>query len=346
LKQEVNFREANQNEKEHWDDLVKLFPNYQVFHLSGWVKSIEAISGEKALYLIGEKDGQIVACCSGFIKRIFGICLFTSPREGWQTEFMGPVFNPEAINTNDLISSLESFLRKKFRVIYFEISSRVLDQFQMQKLGFVEDPISTLRTPLPPGEPEQMFLELEGKTRNHLRKALKIGLIAEIGFHDAFVDTFYSQIKEVFNRNKAALPFSRRRIASVFKYLNSSDNLLAISIFLPEGEKCIATGIYLIANHEMYLWGWAHLKEYGSFYPIELLTWTAMEIAIQRGCAVLDFGGLGKAKKKYNALLDDRNRRWMKSTLPGMIEIRFLARRVYRWQQKLRGNITSFIKRT
>jgi hypothetical protein len=110
-----------------------------------------------------------------------------------------------------------------------------------------------------------------------------------------------------------------------------------VSVFLPDRQTCVATGIFLIANQELNLWGWAHRREYGSYYPIELLTWTAMEEAIKRGCRAFDLGGGGEAKKKFGAVLDWDNVRWIYSSVPGLLLGRETARRLYRTWQKLKG---------
>ena len=344
MSSEICFREASPIEMEHWDELVMQFPNYQIFHMFGWVKSIEAFSGARALFLIGEQNQKIVACCPGLLYWFAGMRFFGSPREGWQTECMGPAFNPEDVTTTNLISSFLRFLHRVYRVIYIEISSRTLNQSEMRQLGFWEEPIPTLRTHFSAGGAGQMYKELDGKTRNQLRKSIKLGLVAKIGQADDFVNIFYMQLEEVFKRRKVALPFSRERVAVICKYLNNPVHLLPISVFLPDTNECIASGIFLTANHEAYLWGWAHRQEYGSYCPIELLTWTAMEIAMQRGCTSLDFGGLGKAKTKYNSVLDNDNKRWMISSIPGLIQSRFATRQAYRWQQKIRGQINARIR--
>lgn len=342
----ISFREAKKFEIECWDELVTQFPNHQVFHLYGWIKSVEEYTGAKAIFMIAERDGHIVACCPGFLYKFAGLTFFCSPREGWQTDSMGPVFDPETVNTADLISALLRYLQKTHRVKYVELNSRCLDKNEMRRLGFVEEIMPTLRTSLLTNEPEEMFKALDGKARNQVRKAIKVGLIAKCGHTEDFLDQYYSQIKEVFQRRKSTLPFSRHRIEVVFNFLGESDPLLPISIFLPGESECIATGIFLLANNEMYLWGWAHRKEYGSLCPIELLTWTAIEIAIQKGCTALDFGGLGKAKKKYNAVLDEKTNRYMISFIPGLIPMRALARRAYRWQQKFRGKLSLKLNKT
>jgi CelD/BcsL family acetyltransferase involved in cellulose biosynthesis len=130
--------------------------------------------------------------------------------------------------------------------------------------------------------------------------------------------------------------------------LRETDSLLPVSVYLADKEMCVATGIFLVANRELCLWGWAHRHEYGSYCPVELLTWTAIEKAMGLGCRSFDLFGGGKAKEKYGGARDYGIVRWMHSSLPGLIAGREAAKRIYRRRQKLKGGLlrTSTAART
>jgi hypothetical protein len=125
--------------------------------------------------------------------------------------------------------------------------------------------------------------------------------------------------------------------------MNASGNLLPISVHLPQDDKCIATGIFLLNGREMYLWGWAHVYEYGSWCPMELLTWTALLKGMAAGCRFLDMAGGGKAKEKYGAVPDRSTWRLLRSRYRWLGWLRTAAKRGYRWQQSLRGRISASV---
>jgi len=343
----ATIRPASSQELKEWDSIISGFPNSCVFHTRAWIQSIEGFTNARGVYLVYERDGRIVACFPGLICHIGPLRIFGSPREGWQTGSMGPAFDPRLISTEELISPLPSYLRRNLGLLHVEFACRGLDSQPMRRLGFVEEPLPTYVADLP-SHADEALRKLDQKTRNQMRKAVKMGLEARVGLTPGFVDHYFEQIALVFSRHGVALPFRRRRVDQLVEHLGKTGHLLPVSVFLADKQTCIATGIFLVANRELFLWGWAHRHEYGSYCPMELLTWTAMERAIKLGCTSFDLFGGGKAKEKYGGARDYGVVRWMHSSLPGLIAGREAAKRMYRRWQKLKGGLlrTSTATRT
>jgi Acetyltransferase (GNAT) domain len=135
------------------------------------------------------------------------------------------------------------------------------------------------------------------------------------------------------------VPFDEARVLKCFRHLKGAGNLLAVSVSLPDDSKRIATGLFMCDGRELHLWGWAHRTAYGSYCPVELLTWTAMRRAMEAGCTTLDMGGGGDAKRKYGALPDATMHEWMWSRYAWLARARDFAERVYRRQQSVRGRL-------
>jgi hypothetical protein len=147
-------------------------------------------------------------------------------------------------------------------------------------------------------------------------------------------------MREVFRRRAVAIPLTHRRVLECFRHLKASGNLLAISIRLPdERETCIATGLFMIEGLELHLWAWAHRTIYGSYSPMEFLTWTVMRKGMEAGCVTLDLAGGGDAKLKYGAVMDRSLLHWMWSRYEWLAQLRDRAEKAYRWQQRLRGRL-------
>jgi uncharacterized membrane protein len=300
------------------------------------MQSIEGFTNARAVFLVYENHGRIVACFPGLVSQLGPLRMFCSPREGWQTGSMGPAFDPQLISTEEIILPLLPYLRRHLGVLHVEFACRGLDPQPMRRLGFVDERVLTYVADLV-SSPDEALLKLDQKTRNQMRKAVKMGLEARVDLAPSFVDRYFEQITLVFSRRGVALPFKRRRVDQLVEHLRETGWLLPVSVFLPDRETCAATGIFLVGNRELCLWGWAHRHEYGSYCPMELLTWTAMEKAIGLGCTSFDLFGGGKAKEKYGGVVDYGIVRWMHSSVPGLLLGREAAKRMFRRWQKLRG---------
>lgn len=336
-------RDATSEEVLGWDELVSRFANHQIYHLQCWIKLIESFSGARPLYIVLERDGDLVACLPGFLVRIGLLRIFASPLEGWQTEYMGPVFNPDQVSTRELFSALTPFLERRYGIHHMELVCRDIDPEEMRVLGFESKLIPSFLTRLYPGDEAKTLKSFPHSTRNHLRKAIKLGLSAIVETNVSFVDDLYAQMQQVFIQKGYVVPFKKNRVEEGFRRLVPEGKALAISISLPGESRRIATGMFLIYKTELSLWHWAHLKEYGSYCPIELLTWTAIQEAMQSGCTCFDVGG-GRGRQKFSAEQYENVYRCIRSRYRWLIQLRSLAKKLYRWQQSLRGRIRQRMK--
>ena len=335
----VAIREAAPHEVAGWDEIVARFDNARLFHRRAWTAHVAAFSGARPLYLIFERAGEIVGCLPGFLTTVALVRMFVSPREGWQSGSMGPAFDPERLSTADISGALVEYLERRYGVVHIEFISGPLDTTEMAARGFHATPLFTYRAPLTPGDEARTLASIKAKTRNQLRKAIKLGLVATVESGDAFVDEFYDQAREVFARRGNAVPFSRQRAHTLVRHMRAAGTLLAIAVRLPDGGPCIATGIFLVDGRELYLWNWTHRTAYRSHCPTELLTWTAMQHAMAAGCTTFDLAGGGDAKEKFGAVPETARFRWTRSRYPWLGAIRTAARRAYRWQQAVRGRV-------
>lgn len=335
----VRVRPATVDELSRWDEIVGRFDNCRLFHKRIWLDWLEEFSGARPLYLVFEKGKDVVACMPGFLMTVVFLRLFVSPREGWQTGSMGPVFAKDRISTHELFSALISYLEEKHGVQHIELVSADLDPGSMRALGFRGDPMFTYRVRLFPGDEEQALRAVHKRTRRYLRNGSKAGLSVRVESEESFVNEVYGQAKEVFARGGNAIPFSRMRALQLFRRLKSSGNLLALSVRGPDGGPSMATCIFMIDKPELYGWAWTHRREYGRYHPTEFMTWAAMRRAMEAGCEAFDMAGGGEAKVKFGAVPDETTVRWMRSRYKWLAWLRAGAKKAYRWQQSVRGRI-------
>jgi hypothetical protein len=334
----VIVRAATPLELREWDHLVARFPNCRIVHKRAWIEWLEACGHGTPLYLVFERDNEVVGAIPGLLVRIGLLRLYGSPLPGWQTPAMGPVFDPARVSTHELIGALVPFLERHHGVHHVELLSGHLDGGPMQALGFRDESVPTYRAKLYPGDEARMMKALKESARRNIRRAAKLGLVARIEDDEAIVAEHYAQLQEVFVRGGNTVSFGPDRAREFFRHMRAAGKLLAVSVYLPEGVN-IATGLFTLDGRELLLWSWAHRTAHRWFRPTELLTWTVMTRAMAAGCDTLDFMGLGDFKTKFGAELDVTKHRWVRSRYRWLARARDLAERGYRWQQSLRGRI-------
>ncbi len=339
----VLIREATREEIEGWDDLVMQFDNYRVSHKVTWMHSLQSTVRGQPLFLVYERANRIVGCIPGFLTNIGPLRLFGSPLQGWQTVSMGPAFDIDAVSTDELVAPLIEFLGTRYGVHHIEIISSELDQQVMKDLRFKNEPLPTYRAPLFPADQDRSMRTMKDSARRNVRRGIKLGLEVKFEEDETFVDEHYDQLREVFARGGASLPFGKNRALDFFRHMKASGNLIAVSVYLPNNGPSIATGMFTIEGRELLLWMWTHRTEYRWYRPTELMTWSVMKRAMDLGCDTFDFMGRGNFKAKFGAGLEYTKHRWSWSRYEWLAIGRTLAIRAYKSQQAVRGKL---IRRT
>jgi hypothetical protein len=335
----VRIRELSQNEVHGWDQLVRQFSNHRVVHTQAWIRSLTASGLGRPVFMIFEKDNQIVGCMPGLLSEIGPIRLFGSPPPASQTASMGPLFHPGLVTTSELMEALVPFLEGELGVDHMEIMSPDLDSASMVGLGFRGEPWPTYRVRLHPEDPARSLRAFKESARRNVNRAIKLGLQVRFESDESFVDEHYEQVTEVYVRGGHAVNFKRQRVLECFRQLRESGNLLAVSVILPDKPTVIATGMFTIEGTELLLWTWAHRSEHRWYRPTELMTWRVMQRAMEAGCHTFDLMGLGEFKTKFGAELDSRKYRWVKSRYRWLMGMRDLAAKGLQWHQSLRGRV-------
>jgi D-aspartate ligase len=335
----LEIREATAAELNGWDALVRRFPQRRVEHTRAWLESLAATGLGRPLYLVWTVEGEIVGCMPGMLTKKGPVQLYGSPLPGWQTGGMGPLFDPARVTSGQLIGALIPALEARYGVSHIELLTAQLDAATMAGLGFRPEETPTYRAPLYPGDEPRQLQAFKDSARRNLKRAHKLGLDVRFETDEAFVEPHYKQLCDVYVRGGNAISFSLERVRAAFRHLRDANALIAVSIWLPDGETMIASGMFAIEGRELLLWSWAHSTRYRWYRATELLTWSVMTRALERGCETFDFMGLGEFKAKFGATLDCTKTRWVRSRSPGLTRLRDLAGRAFAWQQKVRGSL-------
>lgn len=334
----LRVRAASPEELAGWDALCQGLGPSRLFHRRAWIESLAEGAAGAPRYLVCERQGEIVGCLPGLLRQLGPLRLFGSPLEGSQTSSMGPVFDARRVSTRELMGALLAHLEQEEGAHHVELASDHLDLGAMRALGFADELLFTCRIALYPGDEDRALRNIDGRTRNHLRKAQRLGLRCEREEDEGFAAECYDQLVEVFRRGGNAAPFGPERVRRCFRHMKAAGRLLALSVRLPEGE-CVATGLFLLDAPEMHLWLWTHRTAHRGAYATELLMWTAMREGMARGCTTLDMGGGGRAKLQYGARPDETAHRFLRSRHAVLARSRALARQAFHLQQSLRGRL-------
>jgi predicted ATP-grasp superfamily ATP-dependent carboligase len=258
---------------------------------------------------------------------------------------MGPAFDPDRVTTDDLMATLVPYLETRHGVSHIEMLHNALDATAMRRHGYTGRPVVTYCAPLFPGDEDRAFQAMKGNARQNIRRAERLGLVVAEDGGAAFTDEHFAQLSEVYVRGGYAIPFGRRRVAECLEHLQASGHLLALAVYLPERRARIATGTFLINGRELLLWMWAHRAHYRWYRPTELMTWTAMQRAMEAGCTSFDLNGRGAFKAKFGAEPDESKVRWIRSRPRWLGHVRTAAETGYRVQQAVRGRLAALGRR-
>jgi hypothetical protein len=335
----MRLREATTLELAGWDALVRRFTNHRIVHTSAWVRSLEASGFGHPLFLVFEKEGDIVACLPGLVSDVGPFRLFGSPPPASQSASMGPTYDPLRVSTGELMEVAVPFLESRLGVHQMEIMSPDLDPAVMLSLGFRGESWPTCRVQLHPGNESRTFEGFEESARNNIRRGIDLGLRVNLESEMSFVDEHYNQIRDVHARGGHPVSFRHQRVLHCFRSLRDAGNLLAASVYLPEKPVSIASGIFMVEEKELLLWTWAHRPKHREYRATELMTWTVMQRAMSLGCDTFDLMGLGDLKTKFGAELDNRKYRWVRSRYRWLSGMRDLATRGLQWQEAVRGRV-------
>ena len=152
-------------------------------------------------------------------------------------------------------------------------------------------------------EEDVLWMGMQGRSRNLVRKAEKFGL--QVKFLDSGIeniDLFYSLLKETFNKSGQRPPHSKNFYKLLILKLIASNNLLFLSIV--QDANVVAMGIFLYNSEEIHFISGTSNHIGNKFGANNLMHWEVIKFASRKNIKKYDFGGLGissidKFKKSF-----------------------------------------------
>jgi hypothetical protein len=313
-----------------WDAAIRNHDGKTLFHESCWLDYLATIRPDARFEYLSLRDdrGHVGYLCAATIRR-FLIRIWGSPLPGTGTYSMGPILD-RPVDGDELVTALIGYCRAN-GVAHIELSNNSLAPEVMRRHGMQVDKGVTRLCPLPANE-DAAWASLRSTCRNRIRKAAGNGLVAEYTDDPQIVELFYEQYREVWGKQGLRIPFSIDRPRALYEHLMPAGRLLPV--WVKYQDRVIATGLFPHDERCVYFWGGASWLEHQPLYPNELLHWTLIRLAIQRGVPLYNmYGGKSQFKDKFGGE-EVANYRFSQSFLPLLTRARNLYRTYHKSRQR------------
>lgn len=324
---DYNFKIIDRNNA-NWDQ-IELCYDHTVFKSKEWInfliktQNVEPIiveifnSGELVGFFIGER-----------FKKIFKIV--ASPFEGWTTDYQGlsmlsPITNDTRIK---IYEKLIQFLFRKGLCSLFQASDWQMDVKMIQNSNLKFEIVKGYRLDLTKTE-DQLYKNFSSSSCQYaIRKSQKNGVkIQETSDTNKFIHHYYTQLCEVFEKQKLRPTYKVNRVTALVENLKSSNKILLLEAKSSNGE-CLATGIFVGQNKLAYYWGGASYSKFQNLCPNEPLIYEAMKIFKSRGYNDFDLGGIRKFKEKFGPDYFEKPQ-IVAYKFKGILELKKIAKNTY-----------------
>jgi hypothetical protein len=253
-----------------WDRLIADYSTRLLFHQSAWLDFLEETQKGRILRFRILQKGATEGYFTGLLVRKGFFKILGSPLIGWKTDHMGPVVNPR-FDMAGFINALDDTCRA-MGVHLVQVANPQLDPAIMRHMGYDRDGWMVMVVPLSHNE-ESMWKAISGKCRNRIRKGLEHRLTVEDWNGPGFEKEYYSQLVEVFAKQRARPYYSLEMVRSLLKHLGP-DHLKPLCARFE--NNIVATGIFVYDDRHVYSFGSSSRTEFQKLYPNELLFWTVM----------------------------------------------------------------------
>ena len=309
------------------------FEDRTIYQTKAWLEFL--VSTQRAEPVIGALiDGTTVGgFFTGALVKKFGLRFLGSPFPGWTTAYMGFNLWP-GVPRDKALEALTDFAFRQLKCIHVEIMDRRIHDAETQNAGYVFGKLPGYEVDLTKGE-DYIFAKMDSSCRRAIRKAYKSGVIIEKASDLDFVEEFYSQLEDVFAKQRLVPTYGQARVRALIEHVYPSGNLLLLRARDQDGH-CIASGIFPAFNDTAYFWGGASWRSRQILRPNEAIQWHAMRYWKNRGMLRYDMGGGGSYKEKYGGMKISVP--WVhKSKYDFLSKQRQGFKRLYRFAQEMRG---------
>jgi CelD/BcsL family acetyltransferase involved in cellulose biosynthesis len=288
--------EADFKTTSEWNQAIAKFDIKHFYHHGEWLDFIEQTqSVRRRIYAI-HAGTTILGYLPGFVLKRGPVRIFGSPLPGWTTDYMGPVLQ-RGVEMEGLLTAIMSALRRD-HIHHAELCHNSLDWKPRDGVGYEQAFRTTYIAPIPYDE-DVMLSTFSKSTRKAIRRALEAGITVKSSEDEAFIDIYYDQLREVFEKSGSEPTYPKERVRALWKNIMPTGRMLNTMVM--KGSHCIATRIDFFGEGCLHSFGSASYRDYLKDYPNEIARYHAMTEAMKRGLTKYDMSGDGTYKAKFNA---------------------------------------------
>ncbi|MGB8650860.1 MAG: GNAT family N-acetyltransferase [Mycobacteriales bacterium] len=269
-----------------------------LFQTREWLAFVAESQGAEPVVAVLRERGVERGWFTGLMSSRFGVRVLGAPLPGWSTQYMGFNLLP-GTSRAAAFGALLPFAFGELRCAHLEVCDRWAGLPDLAGLGAQHEDVRTYVVDLRPGL-EEIRAAMTSGTRQNMRKAGRVGLVVEDAEPHGFAAEYYSQLQDVFAKQRLVPTYPLRRVEALIEHLYPTGRLQLIRVRTPEGTS-IATALVAGVGRNAYFWGGASWREHQHLRPNELLFWHAFTTWKERGAEEFDFGGGGDYKRKYGA---------------------------------------------
>jgi len=307
----ITIRLATKEDKEEWNNVVEQTDNGTIYHTWEWKQVIEQGLGDKAYYIIAERNNDLVGVfplfsraslkyskVPAFFKNTFQV-LWSPHIQVWG--YGGPCIlgNDEEV-FKKLFEYADNFIKKNKKIIslrVFPYKNRFETFYQKNNFTSISWQTSYLYLSK---SVDELWTNLNKKHRNAVRKGRKEGLKVVEGKTESEIKEFYEcvwsdLVRYITNKTKHQLIYSPKFLP--YEYFKTIWDILvpkkmAKFYFVYYNDKIIS-GLVIFCYNDMAIYEHgASIREYLKLRPNNLLLWIAIEDAKKNGYKIFDLAGM------------------------------------------------------
>tara|TARA_B110000967_G_scaffold208961_1_gene263048 strand:+ start:3417 stop:4424 length:1008 start_codon:yes stop_codon:yes gene_type:complete len=295
-----------------------------------WWEIVEQGFSKNCKVALVSDRGQNKVLLPLFFHRIGPVLRVGSPLRGTFTPYVGFIHLMDKIDITiekDYLNCVIGFLLKK-GVHWIEItftSERDFSNHYMDTLAFKKEKPKTIVLNTNQGK-EDLWLNMQGRARNLVRKAEKFGLTVNIlDSNVQHIKSFYSMLEKTYKKSGQRPPHSIGFYTLMVNNAISSNNLLFLSIH--KDLETVSMGMFLYNSFEMHFISGTSSQNGNKYGANNLMHWEVIKFACNHGIKRYDFGGMGipaidKFKKSFGGVEDCYNRyTWMTPSVRFLFKI-------------------------
>src|SRR5437763_2078123 len=314
------------------------FPEHHVFQTPAWLAFVAEAQGGTPVLATLTDGREPVGYFAGVTVRRYGARILGSPFPGWETDYMGFQLC-EGVSRREAAKALIEYAFDELHCLHLEFRDRTFQAADVTGLGFDVRTRGGFEVDLTAPEPD-ILARMEQRCRWAIGKAARMGVTIEEARDETFVDDYYTQLQDVFAKQRLVPPYGVERGRTLVRLLLPTGMLLLLRARDAEC-RCVATGIFLGANSRMFFWGGASWRKHQIVRPNEPLMWQAMRYWRTRGVQLCDLGGGGEYKRKFGPS-EIAVPHFMKSRVPLVRQARDAARRLFSLKQSVVGRMKAW----